>query len=204
MCSHFSGVLQSFLGQRAFDFTSTVQVWTALLSALFVIAAYFLYKRGAYYPALLLYRCTVQLLCHSAADKRSALAIGMLIGVSFMMAMQHLTLAIYAAALAADDSSTHGEQDSERALTAFAILLMMADLFMCGLVATSTNVLLPSSSEAMNPAPPAATAAADSAHYNGSGYDTGKLTDTTAADTYEGAPDGSDAADVEVQADTAV
>jgi len=138
------------------------------------------------------------------ADKRSALAVGMLIGVSFMMSMQHLTLAIYAAALAADDGSTHGEQDSERALTAFAIMLMLADLFMCGLVATSTSVLLPSSSEAMNPAPPA-TATADSAHYNGSaGYNTDKLTDSTAADTYEGAPDGADAEDVTVQADTAV
>ncbi len=128
----------------------------------------------------------------------------MLIGVSFMMSMQHLTLAIYAAALAADDDSSHGEQDSERALTAFAILLMLADLFLCGLVATSTNVLLPSSSDALNPAPPAAATTGTAQYNGGAGYDTGNLTDTTQGDTYEGAPDGADAQDVDVKADTAV
>ena len=121
----------------------------------------------------------------SAADKRSEFAVGMLVGVSFMMAMQNLTLAIYAAALAADDSESSGAKNSERALTAFAVLLMLADLFLTGLVASSTDVLLPSSSEALNPTPPAAGATANNGTvaYNGSsGYDTGELTESTAAE----------------------
>ena len=115
-----------------------VTIWTMLLQAAYVTGLYF---------------------GHKQAELRSAFAVGFMAGVSIMMAMANLTLAVLSGSSSAEFGGiVHSQRSSEVAVLTFSILAIIAELFLTALLLSNLGVLVAGTNlddAALNPdAPP--------------------------------------------------
>ena len=99
-----------------------VTIWTMLLQAAYVTGLYF---------------------GHKQAELRSAFAVGFMAGVSIMMAMANLTLAVLSGSSSAEFGGiVHSQRSSEVAVLTFSILAIIVELLLTVLLLTNLGILV--------------------------------------------------------------